>query len=145
MLTLVIDREPRWIAVAEGAEVLVKPMTQGVWLSARHSEAAAEARTAADHGAWTFSIAMEIALRVIVDWKGIGDEAGKPLPVTAEGIAALMQEQEPFNRFFDAYVAPWIGLTAEKKGSAPLSDGTPEGAQNTAETAGSPAPPAPGS
>ena len=124
MLTLNIDLSPRWLTLMPGVDVLVRPMHQGIWLAAKDSTAAAEAADSRDANDWTFAIGVEVAKRTITDWRGVGDDAGAVLPVSPEAITALMHLRQPFDAFFDQVIGPWMGIIDEKKGSAPLLDGT---------------------
>lgn len=131
MLTLNIDLSPRWITLMPGVEVLVRPMHNGIWLAA--SEAATAASTSATE--WSFLLGVEVAKHVITDWSGVGDEAGNALPLSPEAVTALMHMRTPHNAFYGLVIGPWMEIVAEKKGSAPLSDGTSAEAQTIAAAA----------
>jgi len=143
MLRLDLATEPRWLTLEPGVEVQLAPMHHGIWLAAMASDAAIAADTDRDAQAWTFVIGVEVAQRVITDWRGLGDLAGNPLPVTPEGIAALMRRRKAFDTFYEAFLGPWMGVVEEKKDSAPLPTGTSEAAQATAAGATGSAPTAP--
>lgn len=140
MLTLNIDLSPRWITLMPGVEVLVRPMHNGIWLAATEAATAADNLDAND---WSFVLGVEVAKRTITDWRGVGDEAGAALPVSPEAITALMHMRTPHNAFYDDVIGPWMEIDAEKKGSAPLSDGTSAEAQTIAVTAPADVPNAP--
>lgn len=134
MLTLNIDIAPRWITLMPGVDVLVRPLHHGIWLAAKASDAVLAAEENRDAQDMTFALGVEVAKRVILDWRGVGDPAGKALPLTPEAITALMHLRDPFDAFFDLVIGPWMGIIDEKKGSAPLPDGTLAAAQNFAAT-----------
>lgn len=140
MLTLNIDTSPRWILLMTGVEVLVRPMHHGIWLAAKASDAVLAAEEARDAQEMTFALGVEVAKRTIIEWRGVGDEGGAVLPVTPEAVTALMHLRGPFDAFFDKVFGPWMGIIDEKKGSAPLPDGTLATAPNSAETAPASAP-----
>jgi hypothetical protein len=71
----------------------------------------------------------------ILDWEGVGDADGKPVPVTPEGAAALMDIWPLFEAFQARYVAKGLLLDAEKNASAPSPSGTSAGATATARPA----------
>lgn len=48
------------------------------------------------------------------DWEGVGDEDGKPLPLTPEGIDALLELWPIFEAFQSTYIAGALILDAEK-------------------------------
>src|SRR3989338_44327 len=84
------------------------------------------------------AMAKAIARRAVLDWEGVGDDVGQPLPVTPEGIDALLEIWPIFEAFQTRYVAKGLILDAEKNVSAPLPSGPSAGATATAR-------PAPGS
>jgi hypothetical protein len=144
MLRLDLATGPRWLTLEPGVEVQLAPMHHGIWLAAMASDAAVAADAARDAQAWTYVVGIEVAQKAIIDWRGIGDMDGTPLPVTPEAVAALMRRRAAFDTFYDAYLGPWMGVVEEKKDFAPSPDGTSETAPATtaADATGS-APPAP--
>ena len=71
----------------------------------------------------------------ILDWEGVGDADGKPIPVTAGAAAALMDVWPLFEAFQARYVAKGLLLDQEKNASAPSPSGTSAGATATARPA----------
>lgn len=140
MLSLSIDVSPRWVTLMPGVDVQVRPMHNGIWMAAKESDAFAEAFEQQDPNALSFALGVEVAKRTIIDWRGVGDEQGEVLAVTPEAITALMHMRDPFDVFFEQVIGPWMGIVEEKKGSAPLSDGTSAAAQTTAAIASAAAP-----
>lgn len=135
MLKLDLTIEPRWLTLMPGVEVLVRPMSHAIWMSARASEAVAEAEAAKDAHGWTFALGVSVAQRAIMDWRGVGDQDGAALPLGPDAIAALMHLRQPFDAFYDLYLGPWMLLADEKKGSAPLPGGNSAGALSIAAAA----------
>jgi hypothetical protein len=76
--------------------------------------------------------ATALARRAVVDWEGVGDADGNPLPVSDEGIDALLSLWPIFEAFNLLYVSRGMLLDAEKNGSAPSPTGTSVGAKATA-------------
>lgn len=144
MLALDLTLAPRWIDLMPGVAVEVRPMSHAIWLAAQADAAVQEAEAERDSGAWTFLIGLAVARLAITDWRGVGDLDGNVLPVSPDGITALMHQRHPFDAFFDAYLGPWMALAEEKKGLAPLSDGSSETGPSIAATAKASATPAPG-
>jgi hypothetical protein len=144
MLKLNLVLEPQWLTLMPGVEVLVRPMSHAIWLSARASDSVAAAEASMDAHAWTFALGVEVAQRAITDWRGVGDEDGAAIAVSADGISALMHMRQPFNAFYDQYLGPWTLLAEEKKGFAPLPDGSSAGALTIAADAAASVTPAPG-
>lgn len=135
MLQLDLTLDPRWIDLVPGVAVLVRPMSHGIWLAAQSDADVQAAEAALDSSAWTFCMGLAVARLAITDWRGVGDLDGNVLPLSPDGITALMHQRHPFDAFFDSYLGPWMALAEEKKGSAPLSDGSSERAQTIAGTA----------
>ncbi len=67
-------------------------------------------------------MARAVARRAVLDWEGVGDAAGEIVPVTAEGIDALLNIWPVFEAFQTRYVAKGLLLDAEKNVSAPSAN-----------------------
>ena len=89
------------------------------------------------------AMAKAVARLAIIDWEGVGDETGTPMPVTPEGIDALIDIWPVFEAFQTRYVARGLMLDAEKNASAPSPTGPSAGAKVIAPPATAPAPTAP--
>jgi hypothetical protein len=76
-----------------------------------------------------------LAERAILDWEGVGDAEDTPMPISPEGITALLDIWPIFERFQMGYVAKGLELEAEKNVSAPLPTGSTAGAQTTVQRA----------
>jgi hypothetical protein len=74
----------------------------------------------------TLALAMAKALarRAVIDWEGVGDAAGDPLPLSPEGVDGLLDVWPAFEAFQTGYVAKGLVLEAEKNASAPSPIGT---------------------
>lgn len=148
MLRLIDLTQPVWLALGSGVRVKVLPFTAALMLEIRadfRAEIAAlpkdgEPLHAEDLG---LRFNQAVARHAIVDWEGVGDENGDPLPCTPEGIAALMGLFQMVKAFEAAYVTPRMTLDAEKNGSSPAPNGTSAGARTTADGAKPAAPSAP--
>ena len=79
--------------------------------------------------------AAALARRAVVDWEGVGDEDGTVIPVSPEGINALLSLWPIFEAFNLIYVSRGMLLDAEKNGSAPSPTGTSVGAKAPARPA----------
>ena len=94
-------------------------------------------------GAQALAMAKAVARRAVLDWEGVGDDAGNIVPVTPEGIDALLEIWPVFESFQTQYVAKGLILDAEKNVSAPSPTGPSAVATDTARPAKLPAPTAP--
>ena len=81
------------------------------------------------------AMAKALARSAILDWEGIGDAEGEPLPVSPDAVDALLDIWPIFEAFNLLYVSRGMLLDAEKNGSAPLPTGTSVGAKATARPA----------
>ena len=93
--------------------------------------------------ALALAMAKAVARRAVLDWEGVGDTMGQPLPVTPEGIDALLEIWPVFEAFQTMYVAKGLILDAEKNVSAPSPSGPSAGATGIAPPARGAAPTAP--
>ncbi len=75
------------------------------------------------------SFERKVSRWAVLDWEGVGDEAGKALPVSPEGIDALLNIWPIFEAFQTLYVAKGLILDGEKNASAPLPNGPSAGAK----------------
>ena len=135
MLRLNLAREPHWLDLGLGVRVRVEPLTTALMVAARSDPGVRDLREGTGDDAVAVVFARALAERAILDWEGVGDADGLPVPVTPEGIAALLDVWPIFERFQLAYVAKGLELDAEKNASAPSPPGPGAGAKATARPA----------
>ena len=138
MIRLNLTSEPRWLDLDPGLRLQVAPVTTAIMAAARSDIAASDMSEDLPQEALAVTMAKAVARRVILDWQGVGDAAGNPLPVTPEGIDALLDIWPVFEAFQRDCLAPHLMLDQEKNASAPSPTGSSAAAIPTA-------PPAPGS
>ena len=143
MLRLNLAREAEWLDLALGVRVKVEPLTTAIMVAARTDPAVRAIAPGTPDDSIAVIFAKAIAIRAIVDWEGVGDASGAPLPVTPEGIDALLELWPVFEAFQAQYVARGLMLDQEKNVSAPSPTGPSAGATATARPARAPAPTAP--
>ena len=120
MLRLNLSNEPRWLDLGHGVRLLVEPLTTAIMLAARSDPAIVAAAAEAEGDAAHFNddlariVAKAVARIVVRDWEGVGDEDGKLLPLTLEGIDALLELWPIFEAFQTKYIAGALILDAEK-------------------------------
>jgi hypothetical protein len=118
MLRLNLSTEPRWLDLGHGVRLLVEPLTTAIMLAARSDPsivaAAAGAESSASNDDLARIVAKAVARIVVKDWEGVGDEDGKPLPITPDGIDALLELWPIFEAFQTKYIAGALILEAEK-------------------------------
>jgi hypothetical protein len=118
MLRLNLSTEPRWLDLGHGVRLLVEPLTTAIMLAARSDPtivaAAADAETGTSNDDLARIVAKAVARMVVKDWEGVGDENGKPLALTPDGIDALLELWPIFEAFQTKYIAGALILDAEK-------------------------------
>ena len=135
MIRINLSPEPQWLDLGHGVRLQLLPLTTALMVATRADPAvqALDADASNDSRAAVFAAAL--ARRAIVDWEGVGDQAGHVLEISPEGIDALLSLWPIFEAFNLHYVSRGILLDAEKNGSAPSPTGTSVGATATARPA----------
>lgn len=117
MLRLNLSTEPRWLDLGHGVRLLVEPLTTAIMLAARSDPtiiAAADSGGSASNDDLARIVAKAVARIVVRDWEGVGDEDGKPMPISHDGIDALLELWPIFEAFQTKYIAGALILDAEK-------------------------------
>lgn len=159
MLRLNISRAPTWMEVVPGARVLLRPADIELVTEAQSDPAFIEAlggdelpaddvaALAMDHAQKQrvgLALAIAMAKLAIIEWEGMGDENGKPVPEPhPEGIEALIRIPAFFRKFQRDYMAPAMDLAAEGNDSGASLTGTLAAVPTTARRARRAAKPAP--
>ena len=132
MIRLNLTAAPAWLTLAPGFRINVAPLTTALMVSARADPAIEALPDAATQEELALAMAKAVARRAVLDWEGVGDDAGDALPVTPEGIDALLEIWPVFEAFQTQYVAKGLILDAEKNVSAPSPSGPSAGATGIA-------------
>ena len=140
MIRLNLTATPEWLDLAPGLRLLVGPLTTALMVSARAELAVERLPEGATQEEMALTMAKSVARRAVLDWEGVGDDAGNIVPVTPEGIDALLEIWPVFEAFQPMYVAKGLILGAEKNVFAPSPTGPSVGATDTARPAKLPAP-----
>jgi hypothetical protein len=135
MIRLNLTATPQWLDLAPGLRLLVGPLTTALMVSARADPAIEALPEGASQEDLALAMAKAVARRAVLDWEGVGDDAGNIVPVTPEGIDALLEIWPVFEAFQTQYVARGLILDAEKNVSAPSPSGPSAGATATARPA----------
>ena len=143
MIRLNLTTEPRWIDLLPGLMIRVAPITTSIMAAARSDVSLDTLDADAPKEVLAVAMAQAVARMVITEWSGVGDAEGNPLPVTPEGIDALLNIWPVFEAFQTRYVARGLMLDAEKNAFAPSPTGPSAGAKTIAPPAKAPAPTAP--
>ena len=140
MIRLNLTATPQWLDLAPGLRLLVGPLTTALMVSARADIAIESLPESATTEELALAMAKAVARRAILDWEGVGDDEGNIVPVTPEGIDALLEIWPVFEAFQTGYVAKGLILDAEKNVSASSPNGPSVGAIATARPAQGAAP-----
>ena len=143
MIRLNLTATPQWLDLAPGLRLLVGPLTTALMVSARADMAIEYLPDTATTEELALAMAKAVARRAILEWEGVGDADGNSVPVSPEGIDALLEIWPVFEAFQTQYVARGLLLDAEKNVSAPLPNGLSAGATATARPVKGAAPTAP--
>ena len=135
MIRLNLSNRPEWLDLLPGLRVLVAPLTTALMVSARADPLIDGLSEASSQEDIALAMAKAVARRAVLDWEGVGDDAGDAVPITPEGIDALLEIWPVFEAFQTQYVAKGLILDAEKNVSAPLPNGPSAGATATARPA----------
>lgn len=139
MIRLDLSREPGWLDLGHGVRLHVLPLTTALMVASR-SDAQVEALPdSATDEERAVVFAKAIARRAVTDWEGVGDTQGNPVPVSPEGIDALLDVWPIFEAFQLTYVSKGLLLEQEKNASALSPNGPSAGASATAKPARKPA------
>ena len=132
MLRLTFAREAHWLDLPMGVRLLVEPLSTALMVAARTDPELRALPSGSPDDAVAVAFAKAIAIRAITAWEGVGDAMGTIVPVTPEGIDALLEIWPVFEAFQTQYVARGLILDAEKNVSAPSPTGPSAGATGTA-------------
>lgn len=135
MIRINLSPEPQWLDLGHGVRLQLLPLTTALMVATRSDPLVQDLEADASNDSRAAVFAAALARRAIVGWEGVGDEDGIVLPVTPEGIDALLSLWPIFEAFNLLYVSRGMLLDAEKNGSAPSPTGTSAGATATARPA----------
>ena len=142
MLKLNLSNEPVWLELGHGVRVRLLPLTTALMVAARNDQTIADLPENATDEQSALVFAKALGRIAITGWEGVGDEDGKPVDVSPEGIDALLDVWPLFEAFQTEYVAGGLLLDQEKNVSSPLPSGSSAGATDIATRVSVPAKPA---
>ena len=124
MIRLNLSTDPRWVDLLPGLRLVVWPVTTAIMAAARADAALNDLDDDSPREMLAVAMAQAVARRIVVDWTGVGDDDGNPVPVTPDGIDALLNIWPVFEAFQEKVLGPYLVLDAEKNASAPSPNGT---------------------
>src|SRR5690606_32300773 len=99
MIRLDLSSAPKWLDLGAGLRLHVLPVTTAIMVAARNDPAVDALPEAASKEEQALVMAKAVARRVVTGWEGVGDADGNPVPVTSEGIDALLDIWPVFETF----------------------------------------------
>ena len=87
MIRLNLTATPEWLDLAPGLRLLVGPLTTALMVSARADLAVETLSVGATQEEMALAMAKSVARRAVLDWEGVGDDAGNIIPVSPESNA----------------------------------------------------------
>ena len=133
MIRLDLSNEPAWLDLGHGVRLHLQPLTTAMMVASRNDPAVAALDDNATNEASALVFAKALARNAVLDWEGVGGADGNTIPVSPEGIDALLDVWPLFEAFQTKYVAKGLVLDAEKNASSPLPNGSSAGATDIAE------------
>ena len=125
MLTLDLPAEPYWLDLPRGVRVEIRPVTTAVMAAAQASSSRrlGALRAASEdldpdmaRGLAFAFLVKALARHAVTAWEGVGDAAGKPLPLSPEAVERLMDLDDIAAAFWDQATRPVAVVTAEGNG-----------------------------
>jgi len=125
MLTLDLPVEPYWLDLPRGVRVEIRPVTTAVMAAAQAGSARrlGALRAASDdldpdmaRGLAFAFLVKALARHAVTAWEGVGDAAGKPLPLSPEAVERLMDMDEMAAAFWDRATGPVAAVALEGNG-----------------------------
>ena len=135
MLKLDLSNEPAWLDLGHGVRVQLRPLTTALMVAARNDPAVQNLPEDAGDEESALAFAKALARIAIIDWEGVGNADGNPIPISPEAIDALLDLWPLFEAFQTGYVAKGLLLEQEKSASALSPNGSSAGARDTARPA----------
>ncbi len=139
MIRLDLSNEPAWLDLGHGVRLHLQPLTTAMMVASRNDPAVAALDDNATNEASALVFAKALARNAVLDWEGVGGADGATIPVSPEGIDALLDVWPLFEAFQTKYVAKGLVLDAEKNASALSPTGSSAGATDIATPVSAPA------
>jgi len=133
MIRLELSNEPDWLDLGHGVRLHLQPLTTAMMVASRNDPAVAALDDNETDEVSALIFAKALARNATLDWEGVGNAEGNIIPVSPEGIDALLDVWPLFEAFQTKYVAKGLVLDAEKNVSAPLPIGSSAGATDIAK------------
>jgi len=131
MIRLDLSNEPAWLDLGHGVRLHLHPLTTAMMVASRNDPSISALDEDATDEESALVFAKALAHNATLDWDGVGDAEGNIIPVSPEGIDALLDVWPLFEAFQTKYVAKGLVLDQEKNVSSPLPNGSSAGAETT--------------
>ncbi|TCO67882.1 hypothetical protein EV655_1392 [Rhodovulum euryhalinum] len=115
MIRLNLSNRPEWLDLLPGLRIKLAPLTTALMVAARADPALSALPDTARAEDMALAMAKAVARLAILEWEGVGDDNGDPLPLSPAGIDALLEVWPVFEAFQAQYVARGLMLDQEKR------------------------------
>lgn len=122
-----LSNKPAWLDLGHGVRLHLQPLTTAMMVASRNDPLVAvlDENATDEESALVFGKAL--ARNATLDWDGVGDSDGNIIPVSPEGIDALLDVWPIFEAFQTQYVAKGLVLDQEKTDHRPCRMGLRRG------------------
>ena len=117
MIRLDLNREPHWLDLGHGVRVHVRPCTTALMMAARadvQRSALPSTNETQAAGERTAALVKALGRLGVQDWQGVGDADCQAVPLTPEGVDALLDLWPMAEAFERLYLGPALLLDEEK-------------------------------
>jgi hypothetical protein len=138
MIRLDLKREPHWLELGHGVRLHVRPCTTALMMAARAEAQRSPVLATNDAqaaGERTAALVKALGRLGIEQWDGVGDAEGEIVPLSPEGVDALLDLWPMAEAFERLYLGPALLLDEEKNALGPAPNGTSAAGPVTAATA----------
>ena len=112
MIRIQLSPEPQWLDLGHGVRLQLLPLTTALMVATRSDPAVQSLEADASNDSRAAVFAAALARRAVIGWDGVGDADGTVIPVSPEGIDALLSLWPIFEAFNLHYVSPGMLLDA---------------------------------
>src|SRR6056297_3133943 len=115
MLKLDLSREPRRVELLPGVTLELAPLTTSAMTAAQTDPTLLDLPEDATDAETALVVAKTLARRIVLDWEGVGDADGAPIPASPAAVDSLLDLWPAFEAFQAKVVAKAPLMDAENK------------------------------
>lgn len=111
MITLNLKRENYWLDILPNLRFFLRPASTAVIMAARTAALKDNPEDPIQRGTALLKALAEVA---IIEWEGVGDHDGNPLPPAPDNVKALLDLWPVADAFERLYLTPALLMEQEK-------------------------------